>query len=170
MKKVENLPWLTQKPGSVDCGAVAILNAKLWLGEKVNAAQIKRLARELGISHTKDGVSGTDLNRWIRKKTNFGVEREVRPTARKIKAYLDKGYGIILRYLWEVEDRKGGHFVFIAKGSKSRYVIANPHRRAGQKGYQKWRFLTPKEFKEICARKQFGVKTYPWIWPISGDS
>ena len=166
MPTPEELPWLTQKPGCVDCGAVAILNARLWRGEKVCKNEVAPLVRELGISLEKGGISGSGLNRWIRQKRHFGVERRIQPTPQKVNSLLSGGYGLILRYVWEVERRHGYHFVFMVRGLRGRIVVANPHRLPGKKRYEPWRYFTSGDRKSAFRRQAVGRKRYPWIWPI----
>ncbi len=163
----ERIPWFTQKRGSVDCGAVAIMNARLWQGEDVRSSELPILARSLGISQEKCGVSGADLNRWICQKRHFGVERIVQPGQKQAEAILRRGDGFILRYLWELGERRGGHFVFVCPASRRRVLVANPHRIDERKAYEKFRYFDQTELIAAFKKQRIGNRYYPWIWPIS---
>ncbi len=162
----EDLPWLTQKPGSVDCGAVAILNARLWLGEDVRRRDIAPLVAELGISPHKGGISGSDLDRWIRQKRHFGVKRLIQPAMGRVDSLLRSGSGLILRYVWRLDNRHGFHFVFVVQGSRNRIVVANPHRLSGKGRYETCRSFSTGDLKSALRRERAGCSRYPWIWPI----
>lgn len=166
MTDPETLQWFTQRPGSVDCAAVAIMNARLWQGADVNISQLDSLAKELGISARKDGVSGSDLDRWIRRKDNFGVRRVVQPRFQLAKSLLKDGSGLILRYIWEINETRGAHFVFVCPGFRSRPLITNPHRVSRESGYERFRYFSDGEFRSCFKRNRVGVRHYPWIWPI----
>ncbi len=162
----EQLRWFTQKPGSVDCGAVAIMNAKLWLGEKVHASELPDLVKKLGISREKDGVSGYDLNRWISQKRHLGTQRIVQPPFGTVESLLRRRMGFIMRYLWRIDDRRGGHFVFVCPGYRQQPLVTNPHRLSGKGVYQRCRYFSPSEFKACFKKERIGKRYYPWIWPI----
>jgi rRNA maturation protein Nop10 len=120
-----------------------------------------------GISQEKNGVSGADLNRWIRQKRNFAVDRIVQPNFRKVESLIRKGSGFILRYVWEVDERGGAHFVFVCPASGKRVVVANPHRESEAGKYEKFRYFSESELKACFRKQKVGNRYYPWIWPIT---
>jgi hypothetical protein len=165
--KIEKMPWLKQAKQSVDCAAVAILNAKLWQGEKVRRRDIARLAQELGISIEKDGVSGSDVDRWMQRKKNMGVRRELQPSGRKVMGCLKTGHGVILRYCYRIGDRQGAHYAFLAMASHGRILMANPHGLAPEGKRENWRYVLEKEVRTLCRSSTLGRRIYPMSWLIS---
>ena len=167
MSSSESINWFTQKPGSVVCGAIAIMNARLWQGNRVESSQLAQLVKRLDISIQNDGVSGANLDRWIRQKRHFGVNRIIQPSLRKAESYLRNGDGFILRYIWEVEERRGAHYVFVCPGSRGRALVTNPHRNSSKLRYEKFRYFDHSEMKQSFSKTSIGNRHYPWIWPIS---
>jgi hypothetical protein len=120
---LKKLPWIKQAKGSTVCASVAILNAFIWRGEKVNRRMIKPLHKQIK-SNIDNGADIHKVAKWI-NKTPLAKRLLYRIPPYIAFRYLDKGNGLLLDFLYMYQGQRMSHLMFVCKYKKGQYLAAN---------------------------------------------
>lgn len=125
------IPRYVKQNDDYSCGPIAIINALKWIGRKASYGSLKRIQKACHCD--EDGSSEWNLLRCLRK---MGIDVRIlhNPRAMDLDLLLEQGKSMIVSYYFKNNGywngHKGyldGHYVFVSRKTKRRYVVHNDH-------------------------------------------
>lgn len=151
--------WIAQKT-LTDCGPVAILNVRKWLGHKVSyRSDLKETRRKC-----RTGSYGTELNHFVRNLHQIGgirITPRNYPTTAQMSSHLAEDKIIVMKAAIPCGETVEGHYFIVSEQTDKSFFcvnIFNKHSWMSKASFDMWFLQKHTYYCFDC-----GVAPYCWI-------